>query len=139
MACAKIVVADQDAAVLGLIALHLRNEDYDVICTTDAEEALEMARCERPDLLLLDVNLSAGGSAIHDHLAEYPDVARVPTLYLVDRRAPASTAERRKPTLPASVSIEKPVVISELLAKVSEAVGQSEQRDVPPQPRQRVA
>ncbi|MHC4429931.1 MAG: response regulator, partial [Planctomycetota bacterium] len=100
---AKILVAEHDPAVLQILALHLRNEEYEVVCATDGDEALELARRESPCMMLLDLALTAGGVSIHDHLSEFPDVIAIPTLYLTSRRAHDSTARKRRTTLPSTV------------------------------------
>ena len=135
----KILVAEHDPAVLQILALHLRNEEYEVVCATDGEEALELARREAPGMMLLDLALTAGGVSIHDHLAEFPDVVAIPTLYLVSRRAPDSTAGQRRTTLPSTVIVEKPVVVSELLAKVANVLAHKDREPTPATPSQRVA
>ena len=93
----KILVAEHDPAVLQILALHLRNEEYEVVCATDGDDALELARREAPGMMLLDLALTAGGVSIHDHLAEVPDVVAIPTLYLVSRRAPDSLISTTRP------------------------------------------
>jgi DNA-binding response OmpR family regulator len=136
---AKILVAEHDLAVLQTLALHLQNEEYEVICATEGEEALELARRESPSMMLVDLGLTAGGVSVHDHLAEFPDVVAIPTLYLVSRRAPDSTARKRQTTLPSTVIVEKPVVVSELLAKVASMLAQRDQEPKPATHPQRVA
>ncbi len=90
-------------------------------------------------MMLLDLALTAGGVSIHDHLAEFPDVVAIPTLYLVSRRAPDSTAGQRRTTLPSTVIVEKPVVVSELLAKVANVLAHKDREPTPATPSQRVA
>lgn len=50
------MVADDDRAIVHLIAATLEDDDrYDVLSAENAEQALEMARREVPDLLFLDI------------------------------------------------------------------------------------
>ena len=135
----RVLIAESDSDTLETLALHLRNEEYEVIPTADGDEAIEIARQDRPDLLIVDVGLSMGTVSLHEHLAEFPDVAAIPTLYLVGRRSPDSTAEKRRSNLPSTVTIEKPVAISELLAKVADTLSESEDESGSIVTRQRVA
>jgi DNA-binding response OmpR family regulator len=50
-----ILVADDDVELLSLIARHLRRLDATVLEASDGEEALKIARREKPDLVVLDV------------------------------------------------------------------------------------
>ena len=52
---AKILVADDDAMLQRLISNTLKLEQHEVIVATNGPQALEMARTENPDLVILDV------------------------------------------------------------------------------------
>jgi len=53
----KILVVDDEPDVLALLTLMLKSQGYNVIAAVDGQEALEKARKETPDLILLDVML----------------------------------------------------------------------------------
>jgi DNA-binding response OmpR family regulator len=53
----KILVVDDEPDVLSLLNLMLSSQGYIVISATDGQEALEKARAESPELILLDVML----------------------------------------------------------------------------------
>ncbi len=51
-----VLVADDDVEILGLVTRHLRSYDgVRILEASDGEEALEAARREKPDLVILDV------------------------------------------------------------------------------------
>jgi CheY-like chemotaxis protein/phosphoribosyl 1,2-cyclic phosphodiesterase len=52
-----VLVVDDDADILRLLILTLRSEGFRLLSATDGDTALEIARAERPDLLLLDWNM----------------------------------------------------------------------------------
>jgi CheY-like chemotaxis protein len=52
---ARILVADDDAASLEVMATALAAEGHDVICASNGKEAYEMTLAERPDLVFLDI------------------------------------------------------------------------------------
>lgn len=54
---ARILAVDDSPTVLEMLTSILESGGYSVITATDGAEALEMARAERPDLILLDVML----------------------------------------------------------------------------------
>lgn len=53
----RILVVDDEQAVLDLLAYNLRKAHYDVITATDGRQALDLARQAEPDLILLDLML----------------------------------------------------------------------------------
>ena len=57
MAGERILVVDDDPDVLRLLASILRGQEYEVLLAEDGESALDMARAERPDLVILDLLL----------------------------------------------------------------------------------
>ena len=52
---AKILVTDDIKQNVKLLRVILTASDYDVVEAYDGEEALEKARSERPDLIIMDV------------------------------------------------------------------------------------
>ncbi len=127
MATSKILIADGDPELLPVLALHLRNEEYEVICAGEGEMAIAAARDERPDLIVVNVAMPVGEHrSIHDYLSDDPELLSVPVIYLVaERNAPGAGA----PKLPAQSMIRMPVPTSELLRKVAAALGASEAAD----------
>ncbi|MFH1238828.1 MAG: response regulator [bacterium] len=57
MAGEKILVVDDDPFIVNLIVYNLEQEGYNIIQATNGLEALEKARREKPDLIVLDIML----------------------------------------------------------------------------------
>lgn len=75
---AKILIADDEAACRELIRLALEPRGYDVIEATDGEEALLRVAKERPDLVLLDIQLpKLDGYAVMRAVRGNPDLSSV--------------------------------------------------------------
>ena len=51
----KILVVDDEASIVTMLAYNLKKEGYDVVTAEDGEVALEKFESENPDLLLLDI------------------------------------------------------------------------------------
>ena len=51
----RILVADDDNSVHEALRVHFRREEYQMLSAFDGEEALEMMRRSRPDIVVLDV------------------------------------------------------------------------------------
>ncbi len=53
----RVLVADDDPRVVELLRITLSNSGYDVLSALDGKEALDVAREQRPDLVILDVKM----------------------------------------------------------------------------------
>jgi DNA-binding response OmpR family regulator len=53
----KILVVDDEATLVETIRYNLRREGYEVVAALDGAQAVETARRERPDLVVLDLML----------------------------------------------------------------------------------
>ena len=51
----KILIVDDDAETLRLVRLMLQREGFEVIAASDGFQALDMAKSDTPDLILLDI------------------------------------------------------------------------------------
>lgn len=50
----RVLVADDDDLLLKLLDYKLTQQGYDVTCVQDGEQALKVARDQKPDLIVLD-------------------------------------------------------------------------------------
>ncbi|MBI5145225.1 MAG: response regulator [Candidatus Omnitrophica bacterium] len=57
MANKKILVVDDEKELVEMIKMRLEANDYEVISAFDGQEALEKAKKEKPDLIILDLML----------------------------------------------------------------------------------
>jgi two-component system phosphate regulon response regulator PhoB len=82
----KILVADDEPDVLGLVALNLQRAGYDVLKAGDGEQALRLAREQMPSLLVLDVMMPGlNGLDVLKQLKQNAKTARIPILMLTAR------------------------------------------------------
>ena len=54
---AKILIVEDNPQNMRLTEMTLRSENYTLLKATDGEEALDIARRERPDLIIMDIQL----------------------------------------------------------------------------------
>jgi DNA-binding response OmpR family regulator len=81
---AKLMIVDDDALLRRSLAFNLEQAGYNVVAAETAEDALAIARRERPDLVLLDISLPEmdGLDALHFFREEIS----VPVIFLTARR-----------------------------------------------------
>ncbi|MCB0053905.1 MAG: response regulator, partial [Caldilinea sp.] len=53
----KVLVVEDEPSLIETLDYTLRRQGYDVITATDGRKALELARIQRPDLIILDIML----------------------------------------------------------------------------------
>jgi DNA-binding response OmpR family regulator len=65
----RILVVDDDGNLLRLLAMILRLAGYDVVTTEDPQRGLDLAGSERPDLIILDLQMpKLDGKAVYRQL-----------------------------------------------------------------------
>lgn len=53
----KVLIVDDESHIVELVRVCLEDTDYEIIEAYDGQEALDKARSEKPDLILLDIML----------------------------------------------------------------------------------
>jgi DNA-binding response OmpR family regulator len=53
----KILVVDDEKALVSLVALHMRTAGHDVLIAHDGWAAIDMCKRDKPDLIILDLML----------------------------------------------------------------------------------
>ncbi len=79
---AKILVVDDDPDFVEITRLILESHDYEVISASNGSEGLDMARKEKPDLVILDVMMSSilDGLDMSWKMQEDNDLSHIPIL-----------------------------------------------------------
>ena len=57
MASSKVLIVEDDQTLLGVLRYNLAKEGYDVVTASDGAQALEVARSEKPEVIVLDIML----------------------------------------------------------------------------------
>jgi two-component system cell cycle response regulator DivK len=80
---ARILVVEDNPANMKLACLLLRNAGHTALCAVDAETGLTLARAERPDLILMDIQLPGmDGLTATALLKQDPSTGAVPIIAL---------------------------------------------------------
>ena len=118
----RVLVVDDEQSIRMLCRVNLSASGMDVLEADDGDTALELARRERPDLMLLDVMMpGVDGWGVARELADDERTREIPIVFLTAR---AERADRRLGEQLGGVGyIVKPfdpVVIGELVEDVLE-------------------
>lgn len=116
----KILVVDDEEHLARIVKLTLERAGYEAVCAYDGSEALEIARRERPSLVILDLTLPViDGCQVCSALKGDERTKSIPVIILSGRDL---SAARTKPPAPADLFIEKPFNTRLLLARISELI-----------------
>lgn len=119
----KILVVDDEPQLRTALKIRLEVEGYNVILASNGKECLELARRDKPDLIVLDLMMPVmDGYTALKRLKSEPELSRIPVIVL-------SIKEKIKmeglfiPDM-AEEYIEKPFESEELLSKVRYILGE---------------
>ena len=117
-----ILVADDDANLRRILCLFLKNAEYETVEASNGREALQLARGQRPDAVLLDIMMPLiDGFSVCRQLKDDPETARIPVVIC--------TAKNRKEDLIAAIRagaedyIIKPFTKDTVLGKIRRVLG----------------
>lgn len=82
----RILVADDEAYILQVVALKLRNAGYDVITAFDGQEALGLLYTQGADIVVTDLQMPhMTGIALARAMSADPSLASIPVMMLTAR------------------------------------------------------
>ena len=81
---AKLLIADDLVPIRQMVRITLSTQGWTILEAENGQKALEMARSERPDLMLLDVDMGAGpnGFDVCRELKASEDTKGIPIVML---------------------------------------------------------
>ncbi len=83
VASATILVADDEPALLRLMSFVLQKQGHVMLTATNGEEALQMVREQRPDLVVLDIMMPRlDGFQVAERIRSEPEIAGIPIVML---------------------------------------------------------
>ena len=89
----RILVADDDKVIQGVLTFFLTQAGFVVSSATDGEQALEMAKADAPDLLVLDGRMpKLDGFEVLKRWVSIPALAKVPVIMLTSEEDEAKKA-----------------------------------------------
>jgi two-component system cell cycle response regulator DivK len=114
---ARILIIEDNEANMKLASLLLQNAGHFALCAVDAETGLMLARADRPDLILMDIQLPGmDGLAATAILKQDPVTAAIPIIALT---AMAMKEDREKTRAAGcDAYIAKPLRYQELYAAI---------------------
>ena len=118
----KILICDDDPVILRLLEVNLELEGYDVVLAHDGEEAFEVAKVEKPDLVILDIMMPKMNGYEACEAIKGNESTKDTPIFFLSAKAQASDIELGK-SYGVADYITKPFDPNDLLEAVERVVG----------------
>jgi two-component system response regulator VicR len=126
----KILVVDDEPPIVDVLVYNLKQSGYETVIARDGEQALALARSERPDLIILDLMLpKLDGLEVHRLVRRESEV---PVIMLTARDAEIDRVVGLE--LGADDYVVKPFSVRELMARVKNVLRRVTPRPINDQP-----
>lgn len=123
---ARIYLVDDDRNLANLTKIALVKKGYEVVIFHEALKAIEEAKKQRPDLILMDIMLPqvSGGEAVKE-LKKDHNLKSVPVVFLTGLVSSEEDIEKTGINIDGSIykTLGKPYEIEQLLKVMEEALG----------------
>lgn len=107
MSAKKILVIDDDKAIHAALRAILTGAGHQVISALDAMQGVMMTRQMRPDLVVLDINMPAGGGhSVYERLRALSGTFQIPVL--IYTAVPLDEVRAKIPDAPDVAFLAKP-------------------------------
>lgn len=126
----KILVVDDEKDIVEMLKYNLEKEGYSVISALNGIRALEQARENKPDLILLDIMMpEMDGWEVCKQLMKDERTSTIPVIFLTAKGSEVDEVVGLE--LGADDYIIKPISIRKLIARVKTALRRKEILDTP--------
>ena len=123
MATKKVLVVDDEAHIIHVVAIKLRNNGYEVITAENGADAFELACIEKPDILVTDFQMPVmTGLELVEKLRQTEETKDIPVIMLTARSFAMEEKERER--LRVNKCLSKPFSPKELLRDIEDVLYQ---------------
>lgn len=124
----RILIVEDDATLADVLALRLERVGYQPLLANSGNQGLELARTQRPHLVLLDLNLpDVDGLRICESLADHPQTCSIPVIILSGMERPDIVRSSR--AAGCHYFMRKPYDPNALLILIQHAISETESWD----------
>jgi two-component system alkaline phosphatase synthesis response regulator PhoP len=115
----KVLIVDDEIHIVHVVAIKLRNNDYEVISAENGEEAFKLACSEIPDIIVTDYQMPVmTGLQLVEKIRQCDRTKDIPVIMLTARSF--AIEERQKEQLQISQCLSKPFSPKELLENIND-------------------
>jgi two-component system alkaline phosphatase synthesis response regulator PhoP len=121
MANKRVLVVDDEIHIVHVVAIKLRNNGYEVISAENGAEAFDLAREEKPDIIVADLQMPVmTGLQLVEKLRQCEQTRDIPVIMLTARSF--AVENEPKEELQISEFLSKPFSPKELLRSIEDTL-----------------
>ena len=118
----KILVVDDEEQIVKLLTMRLQTNNYKVITAHDGYQCTQMAKEDKPDLILLDIKMPLGGGIkAFEILKDNVNTDTIPVIFIT--AYPNIEVKKQVTEMGAAGFIAKPFDSEDLLLKIRSVIG----------------
>jgi len=115
----KVLIVDDEIHIVHVVAIKLRNNDYEVISADNGAEAFELACSEKPDIIVTDFQMPVmTGLELVEKIRQSDVTKDIPVIMLTARSF--AIEDQQKEDLQISQCLSKPFSPKELLEDIED-------------------
>lgn len=119
----KILITDDETDILAMLKKKLSESGYEASIAFTAEDCLELAKRELPDMILLDIVLpDMNGYEVAQKLKDNPETENIKILFTTGQDLEPRSIMDRCAELGAFDYLQKPFTLEELLKKIEDVL-----------------
>jgi len=121
----KILLIDDEKDFCFFVKGNLENTgEFEVIATTSGKEGIKLACREKPDLILLDLNMpETSGDEVAQILYGRPETKAIPIVFLTALITEDEVGSERMANIGGKRFIAKPIATKDLIANIKKILG----------------
>jgi len=115
----RVLVVDDEVHIVHVVAIKLRNNDYEVISAENGAEAFELACSQKPDIIVTDFQMPVmTGLELVEKIRQCDAIKDIPVIMLTARSF--AVEEQQQEYLQISQCLSKPFSPKELLESIED-------------------
>jgi len=128
----KILIVDDEPDIVSYLEMVLQDQGFETVTAGNGNEALEVVRRERPDLVTLDISMpEASGTRFYKEMRTDPELVAIPVVIVTavtglggDKHAYEKFISNRRLVPPPEGFFPKPIDREEFLNAIDEILGE---------------
>ena len=119
----KILIVDDEPSIVRLLSMRIKANGYETFVANDGLQGLKMAKDVNPDVILLDLQMPAGGG-VHtfENLKASVYTSSIPIIFITAFNE--GKVKQLIMEMGADGFIPKPIIFSELLKMINKLIGE---------------
>ena len=118
----KVLIVDDEREFLVLLGKMVMNKGYKVLAADNGNDALDIAKREKPDIIILDIMMpKMGGREVGQKLKEREETRNIPVIFLTGLIT-AQESENSDHKVAGNIIFAKPCRMEELLSAIDKLV-----------------